>query len=124
MPLSRESWQRERAQQMELSNLEARVNQGLSRLRQAAVPMERLTGMESWDTFLRYGEQIQADARVELEDVSVALCQLSWKSSSEIAALRHRAAILTAMIQARQQVLDLPKTILQTLHDTKEDMKQ
>lgn len=124
MPLSRESWQRERAQQMELSNLEARVNQGLSRLRQAAVPMERLTGMETWDTFLRYAEQIQADARVELEDVSVALCQLSWKSSSEIAALRHRAAILTAMIQARQQVLDLPKSILQTLHDTKENMKQ
>ena len=86
---------------------------GFERLRQAAVPLERLTGSEHWDTFLRLGEAMQERDRAALLEAAERLSSTEYLPPEHLARWRHRALTLQAAIQAREELLALPRSILQ-----------
>ena len=113
----RDAWEKRQRAETHWQTLESRANAALQRLRQAAVPLERLTGSDAWDQFLRLGEQRQEDDRKELAACSARLSGPDYLTSEEAARLRWRSAQLTIAMQVRQELLDLPKVILQTLSE-------
>ncbi len=114
MGIDRRSWE-ERIEKEGKARAEARaLDTAMMRLRQAAVPIERLTGSEHWDQYIRMGEQLQQDARAELAQIAARLTSADW--IGDPAPLRHRAAVLQSAITARQELLDLPRVILQSAH--------
>lgn len=115
----RRAWE-ERTRGERQARLEQQIAAGLARLRQAAVPMERLTGSDHWDTFLRLGEEKQEAARLELRQVTDRLAGLQRLTDDEMAILRHHAVVIQAQIQARQELLDLPKVIVQSAQSVQE----
>jgi len=120
MTIDRKSWDARLGLENSARDAERRAAAALQRLRQAAVPLERLTGHEAWDTFLRLGEQKQETDRSELAAVRERLAGLGFLSEAELARLRWQAAILQAAIVARQEILDLPRAILQSLQQVSE----
>lgn len=113
----RAAWDQRSRAELHWQTLEQRANAALQRLRQAAVPLERLTGSDAWDQFLRLGEQRQEDDRKELAAVTARLSGADYLTSEETARLRWLSANLTTRLQVRQELLDLPKGILQTLSE-------
>lgn len=113
----RDAWERRNRAENHFQTLEQRANAALLRLRQAAVPLERLTGHDAWDQFLRLGEQRQEDDRKERDAIAARLAGPDYLTAEEAARLRWRAAQLTLGIQVRQELLDLPKVILQILSE-------
>lgn len=114
MAIDRRSWEERIA-----ATRSTRAPAGIpaERLRQAAVPFERLTGSEHWDTFLRYGEQLQEDSRAACDRLHEQLASPAYLTEVQVMALRHQLAILTIAIAARQEVLNLPKSIIQQVKD-------
>jgi hypothetical protein len=118
MPLDRRTWQERITNEESARAAQQRAALAIQRLAQAAVPLERLTGSDHWDTFLRLGEKRQVADRTELAELSRRILGAGWVSPAELAALRHRAVVLTAAIDARQELLDLPRSILQEARDS------
>jgi hypothetical protein len=112
MAIDRQRWQRENAAAQRRHDRDREVAQALHRLRQVAVPLEQLTGSEQWDRFLRYGEALQEADRADLRATQEALATSQWIAPETVASLRHRALVLQVAIDARKQVLDLPKSIV------------
>lgn len=120
MPVDRAAWEATRAGDARRRDREQTAASAIQRLRQVAVPMERLTGSEEWDSFLRHGEALQAADRSELEVVTAQLTSPGFISPDQLALMRHRVALLRVAIIARQEVLDLPRQILESVQrDTK-----
>lgn len=118
--IDRSLWEARQKTERRWMDLERRAAAALAHLRQAAVPLERLTGAESWDQFLRLGEQRQEDDRKELAAAAQRLASAAFMSGEDLARLRWLAALLQSRIEARQELLDLPKVILKTLSEVKE----
>lgn len=110
-------WEQRTKSENRWQDLEKRSNAAVLRLRQAAIPLERLTGSDHWDQFLRLGEQRQEDDRKELKGWTACLTGPDYIAPEEAARIRWLVGMLQVRIQTRQELLDLPKVILQTLSE-------
>jgi hypothetical protein len=117
--IDRRAWEERTRHESGLLDRERRAEAALARLRQAAVPLERLTGSEHWDTFLRMAEALQERDRAALAAEQAALAEPAYLTPGAVALGRHALLVLTAAIKARQQLMDLPKSLLADLHTVK-----
>lgn len=121
--IDRSAWEKLQRTTVRQARTDGRA-EAFARLRQAAVPMERLTHSEHWDTFLRYGEAIQEQDREALRQLGERLTAAEYLSDLSLATLRHAAALLRAKLDARQELLDLPKSIVQSASPVNESNPQ
>lgn len=112
MAIDRRAWEARQQEEGASASINKQVSAILARLRQAAVPLERLTGSEHWDHFLRLAEAIQEEDRTALRAEQERMAALYYLPPEAVATVRHTIAVLQASIDARQQVIDLPKSII------------
>jgi len=110
--IDRRAWEERQKHDGKLAEREKNVAATLARLRQVAVPLERLTGSEHWDTFLRMGESLQVADMAARAEAQERLASPGWLAPAEVAGLRHSVAVLTASIRARHELMTLPISIL------------
>lgn len=118
--IDRRKWEELVGAEQRRAQREQQIAVALTRLRQAAVPMERLTGSEVWDTFLRHGEALQEADRIELASLQEQLILPRWLAPEALQELHFRASALQIALVARQELLDLPKAILESVHKAAE----
>jgi hypothetical protein len=112
MQLDRKTWEANQAKG-DVRHREREIQLGLSRLAAAAVSAERLTGMAEWDTFLRQVEALQERDRAALEGVKARLCGThEWLDAADVLELRHTQLFYQSRIEARDQVMNLPREII------------
>ncbi len=121
MALDRAAWESKYRQGADSRQASTRAAQALQRLRQAAVPLERLTGSEHWDTYLRLVEHMQEADLAAVAEVHQRLGVSHWLAPSEVAKLRHALAVLQTRISTRAELTELPRSILRDLQQVSED---
>lgn len=114
MPMHREEYQR----LLGIRNIERDrhriIAEGLAKLRTAAVPMEKLTGSEEWDSFLRKCEAFQDTDRAQLTALEEKWNSTSYLADEQLRILRMEMLRLRSRVEARQEVMDLPQEIVRS----------
>lgn len=111
MNLSRRDWaERQQTTQAERANTKG-LGDALAKLRTASVAMERLTGSEEWDFYLRMVEARQQEDLAQLRAVQAELCDPEYMDPEKVVDLRHRMARIIGRIEARKEVTVFPKEI-------------
>lgn len=93
----------------------------LSRLAQAAVAAEHLTGDPHWDGFLQALQHRRNEAEARLEDLKAALLLVD---GHDLAALKIRACIAKAEIDTLETVIALPQQMRETGEEAKAALRE
>jgi hypothetical protein len=122
--LDRETWERKYRADADTRERDRRIAVAQARLQQAAVPLERLTGSEHWDTYLRLVQRLQDADVALLRDLVARLAAPTFLSTTELAYTRHDAAILQAQIATRNQLTELPRSIVASIQQSTDSVTQ
>lgn len=87
-------------------------------LRQADMAMHELIGDEKWDPFLAMVKQMNEDDEAQAASIRSLIDSTAYISPEKLVSLRQQLSIFRARIEARQQVMEVPKTIAEASSQT------
>lgn len=93
------------------------VQEGIAKLRSAAIPMERLTGSAEWDAYLRKCESLNEADQAELLAIQGKLASPAYLDDLTLRTLRHQMMRVVGRLEARREVMNLPKEIVERAHE-------
>lgn len=114
MPLHRDEYHRMLGIRNTERDRQRAVAEGIAKLRTAAIPMEKLTGSGEWDSFLRKCEALQEVDRAQLAAVEAKWSSNGYLADEQLRMLRLQMLQLRSMLQAREQVMNLPQEIIRS----------
>ena len=121
MRFEREEWQksldRKRAEKAQENARELR------QMAQAGPAAEQLMGDPRWDLFLQTLKALDEPDRKALEQVEQALLSPTTVSHETLITLKISHALLTGKLQARAEVLDIPKQLVTDAEKARELLK-
>lgn len=120
MPFHRSEWEQQYGLVRTERGLATAVQDALTKLRTAALPMEKLTGSAEWDSFLRKCAALQEADQAELLSIQEKLASPAYLEDKTLRTLRHSLVRVVGRIEARQQVMDLPKEIVERARELSE----
>ena len=112
MKLKRGNWEAGQKQRIEQRQRTALVARASERLRSAAVAAERLTQSPEWNSYLRQAQTLQDRDTAQLLEIQHSLTSGAALGDAELRSLHYRAGVLRAQLEARTELLNLPKEIL------------